>query len=352
MPGGQRRRCRAPLAPAPSLDAGPCTGRREAQRRLRCTCPPAVPLPRLVLVLQQGCLAPGSPPCPLAPYSADRRIVPPLPPCAFAAQPPAEAESEFLEPFLRSLILGVGCAWVLESAHVALQFFGLLGGAPAGSLADLAAQLPAVSPPLFWEDHLAALAMCLVCYGLEAAAIGALSQGGAGPQGIEVRRASPGAIGGWRRAAVERARDRSGAPARVNAGPLPSRLPLPPSCCSCPRCSAWRSGPARCCPCACSCSRACCRRPASQQPPPPLLAAPAAVRPCRRRLGLLPRPAWRYPPPPLLRLPRSPPRLRSPPRPRERRPRCRGPAPPATPAAAPTSCLCRGPCPRRRSRRA
>ncbi|KAL4444862.1 hypothetical protein ABPG77_003912 [Micractinium sp. CCAP 211/92] len=71
------------------------------------------------------------------------------------------SESPFFEPFVRSLVLGLGAAVVLECAHEVLQ---------------------ALPPPLFVADHVAAFAGWLGFYLIEAVAIAAVLKSYAGDQ--------------------------------------------------------------------------------------------------------------------------------------------------------------------------
>ncbi|KAL4425964.1 hypothetical protein ABPG75_009980 [Micractinium tetrahymenae] len=89
------------------------------------------------------------------------------------------AESPFLEPFVRSLVLGLGAAVVLESTHEMLQ---LLSRSAGSSSANMVEMLQALPPPLFVADHVAAIAGWLGFYLIEAVAIAAVLKSYAGDQ--------------------------------------------------------------------------------------------------------------------------------------------------------------------------
>lgn len=66
----------------------------------------------------------------------------------------AASSSLYLEPFLRTFLLGTGCGILLEGVHVLVKAApALLDAGPAA----LSALLPAVGPPLLVADHAAAL---------------------------------------------------------------------------------------------------------------------------------------------------------------------------------------------------
>lgn len=74
-----------------------------------------------------------------------------------AASPPQDDPSFFLEPLLRSFVLGVSAGCLFESLHVAFKFVGL---ATEVGLASVADALPAVIDrfsPLFAGDHAVAM---------------------------------------------------------------------------------------------------------------------------------------------------------------------------------------------------
>ncbi|KAF6265516.1 hypothetical protein COO60DRAFT_1623882 [Scenedesmus sp. NREL 46B-D3] len=87
---------------------------------------------------------------------------------AAAAPPPAE-ESPFLDPLVRSLILGVGAGVLAETGHVLFKALSLAG---SGALPSpfTAGALQAFSPN-FIADHAVAIGAWLLLYVVEAAAI-------------------------------------------------------------------------------------------------------------------------------------------------------------------------------------
>lgn len=89
------------------------------------------------------------------------------------------SESPFLEPFVRSLVLGLGAAVVLECTHELLQ---LLSRSAGSSSANVLEVLQALPPPLFVADHVAAIAGWLGFYLIEAVAIAAVLKTYAGDQ--------------------------------------------------------------------------------------------------------------------------------------------------------------------------
>lgn len=143
----------------------------------------------------------------------------------FSLQQQGDADAPFLEPLVRSLLLGVGTSWLLETAHVALQVgggvaadkeaqprwwarapclhatrgsslphrcspfpsrvqvCGLASCVPISSLSDLLQLLPSVGQPLFLADHAAAIATFLGFYVIEAAAASTASPVGAAAWG-------------------------------------------------------------------------------------------------------------------------------------------------------------------------
>lgn len=72
---------------------------------------------------------------------------------------PAEEESPFLDPLVRSFLLGVGAGCVVESIHVFTKFLGLMG--QNDTAADAIQALQEQVAPLFVWDHVAALVSVL-----------------------------------------------------------------------------------------------------------------------------------------------------------------------------------------------
>lgn len=91
------------------------------------------------------------------------------------------SESPFLEPFVRSLVLGLGAAVVLESTHEMLQLLSHTAAGTSSSTSVLEL-LQALPPPLFVADHVAAFAGWLGFYLIEAVAIAAVLKTYAGDQ--------------------------------------------------------------------------------------------------------------------------------------------------------------------------
>jgi len=80
-------------------------------------------------------------------------------PACFPTLPQEEATAPFMEPFVRSFILGAGAGALLEGGHIALQ---VLAGRFPG-LGDYS--------PLLFADHVTALASWICLYAVEAVAI-------------------------------------------------------------------------------------------------------------------------------------------------------------------------------------
>lgn len=66
-----------------------------------------------------------------------------------------EEESPFLDPLVRSFLLGVGAGCMVESVHVFLKFFDFIG--QHGTAADAVHALQEQVAPLFVWDHVAAV---------------------------------------------------------------------------------------------------------------------------------------------------------------------------------------------------
>lgn len=72
---------------------------------------------------------------------------------------------------MRSLILGVSAGALLESAHVALKFFGLVGEVGYDKLGEILPHTVDRFAPLFFADHVAAIGSWILFYTIEAVAI-------------------------------------------------------------------------------------------------------------------------------------------------------------------------------------
>lgn len=68
---------------------------------------------------------------------------------------PVEEESPFLDPLVRSFLLGVGAGCVVESIHVFTKFLGFMG--QNDTAADALQALQEQFAPLFVWDHVAAV---------------------------------------------------------------------------------------------------------------------------------------------------------------------------------------------------
>jgi hypothetical protein len=73
-----------------------------------------------------------------------------------AAAPPAQADDYFLEPLLRSFLLGVGAGAVVEAGHVLFKALSLAAATGPEVMDALPGALPEFAPLFVW-DHVAAL---------------------------------------------------------------------------------------------------------------------------------------------------------------------------------------------------
>jgi hypothetical protein len=74
-------------------------------------------------------------------------------PTTVAASP---EDSYFLEPLLRSFLLGVGAGALVETTHVLFKFLGVAAESGPGIMDALPNALPEFAPLFVW-DHVAAL---------------------------------------------------------------------------------------------------------------------------------------------------------------------------------------------------
>ena len=73
------------------------------------------------------------------------------------AAPPQDDPSFFLEPLLRSFVLGVSAGCLFESLHVAFKFVGLATEVGLSSVADALPAFIDRFSPLFAGDHAVAM---------------------------------------------------------------------------------------------------------------------------------------------------------------------------------------------------
>lgn len=71
-------------------------------------------------------------------------------------QQQASGESPFLEPLLRSFLLGVGAGALVETTHVLFKFMGIAASSGSGLIDALPGALPEFAPLFVW-DHVAAV---------------------------------------------------------------------------------------------------------------------------------------------------------------------------------------------------
>lgn len=82
----------------------------------------------------------------------------------------ADSSSYFLEPLLRSFLLGVGAGAVVETTHVLFKAFTIAAATGPQVIDALPGALPEFAPLFVW-DHVAAVGAWLLLYVVEAVAI-------------------------------------------------------------------------------------------------------------------------------------------------------------------------------------